>query len=255
MKVTILGAGSAYGTPMIFNRWGAAHSNNSKNRRTRASIFLEKGASNVLIDAGPDLREQINANQINDIQSVFLTHGHYDHIAGLPELPRASRLLGHKIDIYASTETLGEIKNCYAYLFSGAEKESEGLCWHELPDFGSVNLSGMDFTVFTVPHHHLHCSAFRCGDFAYITDWEGLDPKAADILQGIKLLMAECNNGFFPEKNGHSSWPEIEPRIAGLNIAKIVLGHLSARVDYDELKAALPDYAVPAHDGMVLEIA
>ena len=135
MKITILGSGSAYGTPMIFNDWGRAISSNPLNMRLRASIFLEDENKRLLVDAGPDLREQINRENITDFDAVFLTHPHYDHIGGVPELPRASKILGHKIDVFASNETFEELKKCYAYLFTGGgEPDSGGLVWHVLKD-------------------------------------------------------------------------------------------------------------------------
>lgn len=132
MKITILGSGSAYGTPTIFNAWGNANSENPLNNRTRASILLEIENQSILIDAGPDFREQINKNKINNIDSVFITHGHYDHIAGVPELPRATKLLNHSIDIYASAETMTELKQSFGYLFKDkaeAEPDSKSLNW------------------------------------------------------------------------------------------------------------------------------
>lgn len=135
MKITILGSGSAYGTPMILNRWDGSNAADPCNRRLRASVFLEDADKNLLVDAGPDLREQINRENINDFNAVFITHAHYDHIGGIPELPRACKLLGHKIDVYASAATLEEIRQCYAYLFSGTgEPDSSSLNWHVLTD-------------------------------------------------------------------------------------------------------------------------
>ncbi len=254
MKITVLGSGSAYGTPMAFNYWGQANPENPKNRRMRASILLEDEGKRILIDAGPDFRNQINQFSIPDIDAVFLTHGHYDHIAGVPELPRASKLLRHKIGIYASEETMAEIKNAYGYLFSGGEAESAGLAWELLPDCGKAAVGGLPLEVFQVPHHHLMSSGFRYKNFVYVTDWQGFSDEAAAVIDGADLLLAECNNGFSPESNGHSSWPEIEKRLKNLKIGQIVLGHLSARVDYDAFKSRLPEGIVPAYDGLVLEL-
>lgn len=254
MKITILGSGSAYGTPMAFNYWGQSDPENPKNLRTRASILIEDNNKKVLIDAGPDFRHQINKSGVSDIDAVLLTHGHYDHIAGIPELPRASKILRHKIEIYASKETMKEIRSCYGYLFSGGEAESVGLSWKSLPDNGKTDVADLEFDVFQVPHHQLMCTAFRYKGFVYITDWQELPEEAAAKINGADLLLAECNNGFSPENNGHSDWPALEKRLKGLDIKQIVLGHLSARVDYEAFKVRLPEGVRPAYDGMVLEL-
>lgn len=254
MKITILGSGSAYGTPMIFNDWGRAISSNPLNMRLRASIFLEDENKRLLVDAGPDLREQINRENITDFDAVFLTHPHYDHIGGVPELPRASKILGHKIDVFASNETFEELKKCYAYLFTGGgEPDSGGLVWHPL-DEGTENVAGLELNVFFVPHHHLKSSAFRYKNFAYVTDWQDLSEYAKAQIDGVDLLLAECNNGMVPMQNGHSSWPEIVERLEGLKIGRMVLTHLSARVDYQALQNQLPENVWVAYDRMVLDV-
>lgn len=254
MKVTILGSGSAYGTPMIFNSWGQVDPNNPKNKRLRASILIEDREKKIVVDAGPEFRLQINRNGVKNIDGVILTHAHYDHIGGISELPRASKILQRKINICASAETMRGVKESCGYLFNGEENESAGLNWITLPDCGEADVCGLKFDFFQVPHHHLKTTAFRYKNFAYITDWDGFSPKAAKKINGVDILLAECNNGMSPECNGHSSWSEITERLNGLNIKKIVLGHLSARVDYDDFKARLPKNAEPAYDGMFFEL-
>ena len=254
MKITVLGSGSAYGTPMILNRWDGSDASDSRNRRLRASLFLEDEGKNLLVDAGPDLREQINRENINDLNAVFITHAHYDHIGGIPELPRACKLLGHKIDVYASAATLEEIRQCYAYLFSGSgEPDSGSLNWHVLTD-QPTDINGLELDVFSVPHHHMQSSGFRYKNFAYVTDWQDLPAAAAKKINGAELLLAECNNGMQPSANGHSSWPEIAPRLTGLNLQQIVLTHLAARVDYQTFQNQLPPNVRVAYDRMVINI-
>lgn len=257
MKITVLGSGSAYGLPMIFNNWGRANPQNIKNNRTRASILLEISGKNILIDAGPELRLQANRNNLKNIDSVFITHGHYDHIAGLPELPRATKLLGHKIDIWASLETMTELKQCYGYLFKEKaedEPDSKSLSWNTLPDDGKFTAAGIEFRTLLFPHHHIHSSAFRYENFAYVTDWQAVPENIGSFLDNLDTLIIECNNGTQPEENGHSDIykiREIKERFAPGNI---ILTHLSARIDADEFQKILPDNCQLAYDGLQIKL-
>lgn len=254
MKITVLGSGSAYGCPMCFNHWRDADPQNPKNRRTRASILIEYQGKRFIVDAGPDFRQQVNVNNVPDVDSVFITHGHYDHISGIQELPRAAKLLGHPIEIWSSAQTEQELRQSFGYLFNGEEPEGCGIKWCRLPDEGNFNSCSIKFYTFQVPHHRWLCSAFRCEDFAYVTDWEDLPILAYEKLKGLDLLLIECNNGLSPENNGHSDLEKIKKAAEVLQPQKIVLTHLSARVDYDKTLRELPKGFDLAYDGMKLTV-
>lgn len=254
MKITVLGSGSAYGCPMCFNYWRDANPLNPKNERTRASVLIEYQSKRFIVDVGPDFRSQININNVPDVDAVFITHGHYDHIAGIPELSRAAKLLGHPIEIWSSEQTEKELRQSFVYLFNGEESEGCGIKWRRLPDTGNFKSCGVNFYTFQVPHHRWKCSAFRCEGFAYVTDWEDLPTVAYEKLTGLDLLLIECNNGLSPENNGHSDLEKIKKVAAVLCPQKVVLTHLSARVDYDKTLRELPKGFEVAYDGMVLNV-
>jgi len=256
MKITILGSGSAYGLPMIFNTWGRANPNNPKNHRSRASLLLEENGKSILIDAGPDLRSQLNDNNVTNIDSVFITHGHYDHIAGIPELPRATKLLGHGIEVYAASETMDELKQSYGYLFkekAEAEPDSKSLIWKTLPDSGSFFASGLEFQALIFPHHHIYSSAFRYKNFAYLTDWQDFAEGCNTFLSNLDLLIVECNNGTEPQANGHSDIYKINELNRLYSPKHIILSHLSARIDADTFTKEIPSNSELSYDGMVLD--
>lgn len=257
MKVTILGSGAAFGVPMIFNAWKNATPNNPKNYRTRASILLEDKGKSILVDCGPDFREQINKNNVKNIDSVFITHGHYDHIAGIPELPRATKILGHGIDVYATADTMAELKRSFGYLFKEkveAEPDSKSINWKVLPDRGDFSASGLKFTTFQLPHHSMMSSAFRYQNFAYVTDWQEMTPEIMEKLQGLELLILECNNGTEPADNGHSDLYKVKAVLENIKPKKTFLTHLSVRVDYETFLNELPKNCAPAYDGLKIEI-
>lgn len=257
MKIKILGSGSAFGAPMIFNTWGKLNPNNPKNERTRASLFLDINGYNILVDAGPDLRTQINKNNITNIDSVFITHGHYDHTGGIPELPRATKILNHGINIYAHSETLDGIKDNFSYLFnanSDAEPNSISLHWKEIPFLGEFEVNGITFHTFTVNHHKLHPSGFRYNNFAYVTDWSEIPEETLDLLHNLDLLIMECNDGLTQESTGHAYLDKVKEVVSIIKPKRVILSHLSWRVDYDEFQQYLPPKFELAYDGMLIEV-
>lgn len=255
MIIKILGSGSAYGTPMCFNNWGSVkNKTHPYNRRSRFSIYLEDGGKKILIDMGPEFRLQTIDNGITDIDAVYLTHGHYDHIAGVPELFRAAVLLNKDIAVYAAAETFEELKRSYGYMFgSYRENGKNRIHWKEIKA-GDNSVEGMDWTCFELPHKHIHSWGFRYKNIAVITDYENLPEDVLLCLEGVELLLLECNNGTEELNNGHSNWHKIRAYLERLHPEKTVLTHLSARVDYEIFKSILPPEVDLAYDGMLIEL-
>ncbi|HLD95010.1 MAG TPA: MBL fold metallo-hydrolase, partial [Alphaproteobacteria bacterium] len=116
MKITLLGTGSSGGVPLITGDWGACDPKNPKNKRLRACVLIEfKNGKNLLIDASPDLRQQLLSAKVDRIDAILLTHAHADHIGGLDELRQI--FVKHKkiIPVYGLAETLKEVKTMYRY--------------------------------------------------------------------------------------------------------------------------------------------
>ncbi|MBP5352574.1 MAG: MBL fold metallo-hydrolase [Alphaproteobacteria bacterium] len=258
MKITVLGSGSAYGMPTMFNMWGNADASNPQNRRTRASVLLEDEGRSILIDAGPEVRLQINGNNVSNLDAVFITHSHYDHIGGIPELPRAAKNLCHPIEIFAAADTMQELRRCYNFLFEDGkdvEPEKQNLRWSVLPNSGKFSAVGLEFETLLFPHHHIFSSAFRYQNFAYVTDWQEFPEGCDEFLCDLELLIVECNNGVDTEtQNGHANIAKILQIKEKFQPRHIVLTHLSTRADDVALRQVLPDNCTLAYDGMIWQL-
>ncbi len=119
MKVTLLGCGPSSGVPTIIGDWGVCDPNNPKNRRRRPSIAVQQDATTILVDTSPDLREQLIACCIQEIDAVLYTHLHADHVMGIDDLRAIRRHMGRNIDAYAAPDVLDGLKRRFGYLFSG----------------------------------------------------------------------------------------------------------------------------------------
>ena len=117
-------------------------------------------------------------------------------------------------------------------------------------DNGDFTVDSLDFTTFQVPHHKLHPSAFRYNNFAYVTDWEYMPTNGLEKLHNLDLLIIECNDGLSQESKGHAYLDKVKQLVNAINPKKVVLTHLSWRIDYEEFKQYLPSNFELAFDGM-----
>ena len=249
-KVTILGCGSSGGVPRIGNDWGDCDPDNQKNRRTRASIFVEQGTTKLLVDTSPDLRNQLLDNDFSNFDAVLYTHGHADHSHGIDDVLTLFRFHGRRYPAYASAETFETLKTRFSYAF---ESESE---WYE-PFFEAheaaepFSVGDIDVVPFAQNHGGLTSTGYRFGSVAYSTDLIGLDDAAFEILDGVDIWIVQALRDEPHPLHAHTAmaleWIDrVRPKRA-------ILTHMTAFLDYNELSDRLPAGVEPAYDGMVIE--
>ena len=259
MKVTILGCGGSAGVPMIGGDdgsgiWGCCDPSEPRNRRTRASIFLEMdNGENILIDTGPDLRHQLLSNGISAFRWLFFTHAHADHVAGLDDVRGINRVIKEPIKAFARRETLDDIRNKFGYVFQPWTPPSffravvEANC---LPDYGHFNMAGYRFTVFGQIHGKVSSAGLRCGRFAYSTDVVELSDQALEALAGVETWVVGC---FQRERHVAHAWLErIVEWQAIIKPQRIILTHMGPDMDWQWMEKNLPSGIEAAWDGMKL---
>lgn len=184
IQLTFLGTGTSTGIPLIGCNCNTCKSTNPKDNRLRASVLIETGTETLLIDVGPDFRQQMLRQPIKHIDGILITHDHYDHVGGLDDL----RPLGH-VHLYAEAYVLKSIQRTMPYCF--AEKPYPGVPQIELH---SITTKGVKIgTTFVQPlramHARLPILGYRIGKLAYLTDVKTLPDETIDALQQLDTLV------------------------------------------------------------------
>lgn len=121
MNLRIFGCGTSTGVPKIGNEWGKCDPAEPRNARLRSSILIESGGSQILVDCGPDLRQQLLAAEVGRLDGVIVTHAHGDHCHGIDELRPLAQALGGPVPMHARADVLAELKDRFAYAFEQSD--------------------------------------------------------------------------------------------------------------------------------------
>jgi len=250
----MLGCGPSMGVPAIGGDWGACDPGDPRNRRRRASLLVEARGKAILIDASPDLREQLLDARVSHIDALILTHAHADHLHGIDDLRAVNRLMRRPIDLYADAATLAEIERRFAYVLepvpAGGPFYKPTLTPH--PIDGSFIAAGLRVVPFAQDHGYSTTLGLRIGALGYSTDVTGLDEAAFAALAGTQLWIVDCLR-YTPHPT-HSDLAKTLAWIARVRPTRAVLTHLDRPLDYRELAAKLPPGVEPGRDGLVIEL-
>lgn len=258
--LTILGSGNSSGVPAIFNDWGVCDPAEPRNRRRRACAVVEVAGSTLVIDTGPDFREQANGHTIDRIDAVFYTHMHADHVNGIEELRYAAARAGRRIDVFGNSETLNDLQTRFSYMFAGSP---DGLYLpalqpHMILDsrYGKpMTIAGIPCVPFEQDHGTCMSLGLRIGDIAYSTDMVNLDAAGVQTLRGIRRWVVDGAGYKFENPIVHANLTRIESLAAAIGVEEVYITSLSRGMDYKTLCAELPRGFAPAWDGLSLEIA
>ncbi len=264
MQVTMLGTGTSHGVPtidcMITNyrrcpqqvcRKAEA---NPRHRRSRASALVRVDGVQLLLDTSQDFRQQMLDQRVQRIDAVLYTHGHADHIYGLPDIRSYSCNQGGPIDIYGSRDTLDILHGAFDYVFRPPVFVGGGipeLRPHvmEAPQI----IQGVDVIPVPVEHGPLRgCQGYRIGDIAYVPDVKVIPPESLALLQNLDILIIDCLR-ITPHAT-HLSLEESLMYAESLRPRRCLLTHMAHDIDYELEEARLPDWIRFAYDGLVVTL-
>lgn len=258
IKLTIMGSGNSAGTPTVGNYWGNCDPNNPKNRRNRASVVVQSDTTTIVIDSGPDFRQQVNDFNVEKVDAVFYTHGHGDHINGIDDLRVYRYRAKQLIDAYGLKPCLDEIQRRFEYLFVQKAKIYPQVLnpvpFSEKQLGTEMQIGDIRFIPFVQDHGTTESLGFRFGNVAYSTDMVGLNTDAKNVLQGVEHWIAD-GSGYKMEKNiVHATLRELYLLSDEITAKNVYLTHLTPSMDYDTVLKETPDHYYPAYDGLSFEI-
>lgn len=253
MKVRILGCGTSTGVPKIGNEWGQCDPGEPRNYRLRTSILVESAGQRMLVDCGPDLRQQLLAAKVNRLDGVIVTHTHGDHCHGLDELRPVAQAIGGPVPLHARRDVLDELELRFAYAFAQSHfyrPIAEARELGEVVHFGEASARFVD-----QPHGGPTSLGVRFDDgaasVAYAIDFSDLSDDMATLYRGADVWIADCLT-----RRPHPTHMHLDGLLGlarDLGVGQLYLVHMGNGLDYRTLLAELPDWAAPAYDG--LEIA
>ena len=253
-KLTFLGTGTSQGVPVISCHCRVCLSPDERDKRLRTSALIETGRETILIDVGPDFRQQMLRAGVERLDGILLTHEHKDHISGLDDVRAFNYTSGAPVKLYAEERVQKRVKQDFDYAFSE----------HPYPGVPEIDLhtirSDEPFSIGQtriVPirgiHYKLPVLGFRIGPLAYLTDMNRIDEREIDKIRGVDTLVINALR-----KEPHLSHFTLDD---ALRISRAVssnvtyLTHVSHQMGrHAEEQAALPEGVYFAYDGLTVEI-
>jgi phosphoribosyl 1,2-cyclic phosphate phosphodiesterase len=258
VNLTFLGTGTSFGVPVIGCECTVCSSDDVRDRRLRHALLVEREGRRLLVDTPPELRLQLVRAGVQDVEAVFLSHPHADHVHGIDDLRIFSLRARQPLPLYVAGEYEDELTQRFAYIWDRRRAEAEWapvpqLTLHTFEDREALEVCGSRIIPIAFPHGGYGSYGFRMDDLAVIIDGKSVPEDAFPLFEGVRVLV--INALWFG--NPHPSHFNVEEAIETarrLQVPRTYLTHLSHKVDHETLESRLPQGVRAAYDGLTIEI-
>jgi len=254
MRVVFLGSSTSYGVPVLGCRCPTCTSTDPRNKRTRASAYVESDeGAHLLIDSGPEMRLQLLREGITHVDAVLYTHLHADHTAGIDDLKAFNARLGGILPCFGDAETGASLRQRFAYAFAGTP-------WIGLiPHIGYATVDTQPFFVgktciqpIPMRHGNIRSTGYRIGGFAYLTDASGIPAASRALLHDLSVLVIDALR--WEPHPTHFSVPEALALVEELQPKHAYLTHVGHTLEHETTNQKIGPRVEVAYDGLRLEL-
>ncbi len=251
LKITFLGTGTSQGVPVIACDCEVCSSKDPKDNRLRTSILIENEDTTVVIDSGPDFRQQLLRAGVKKLDGLLFTHEHKDHIAGMDDIRAFNYICNKPVDIYATEQVQRAIKREFHYAFDAVKYPGVPEINMHTISLAPFKIGSLHFTPILVKHYMLDVLGFRIDDFCYITDAKTIPEDQLNKIRNSKVLVL---NALRREPHvSHFTLNEALDMMRLLKPERGYLTHLSHQMGlHQNIEKELPETVKVAYDGMTL---
>ncbi len=253
MTITFLGTGTSQGVPVIACSCAVCRSLDFRDKRLRSSIHMEVDGLSLVVDTGPDFRQQMLRERINWLDAVLFTHEHKDHTAGMDDIRSFNFKQKMDMPIYGRKSVLEQLQREFAYVF--AEKKYPGVPRVLSKEINNTKFKVGETTVIPIEvlHYKLPVFGFRIGDFTYITDANSISDEEKKKVSGSKVIVLNAL-----QRDPHISHFTLDEAVAlaeELGAKQTYFTHISHRLgNHKEVSKELPEGVFLAHDGLKVKL-
>ncbi len=253
MKITFLGTGTSQGIPVIACDCKVCRSDNPKDNRLRTSVLIEDNNQTIVIDTGPDFRQQMLRENVQKLDAIVYTHQHKDHVAGMDDIRAFNYKFKKDMDIYCTAEVEEALIREFPYVFSTYKYPGvPEIKVHNIKN-EPFNINGVEILPIEGLHYKLPVFGYRINDFVYLTDVSFVSEKEKEKMKGADIIVLDAlrktpHISHFTMEQAVKLLEELQPKQGYL----IHISHLMGL--HNEVVKELPDFIKPAHDGLILEL-
>ena len=254
LKITFLGTGTSQGIPVIGSTDPVCLSEDPRDKRLRVSVLIEVNDKNLVIDCGPDFRQQMLRHPVRRLDAILFTHEHADHTAGIDDI-RPFFFRQGDIPVYAHPRVIASLRKRFDYIFADEDRYpgAPAVEIHQVEKGIPFSVGDLWVTPIDARHNRLQVFGFRIGDFAYLTDVKTLQAGEIAHLEGLKVLVVNALR-----KEPHHSHFNLEEALEFIEKVKpgrAYLTHISHKMGFHaEVEEELPEHVFLAYDNLTLTL-